>query len=621
MKKNLLVLFAVLLATCVNAQVWQRASHKGMPFTKPSAMKTNRATITPTDNQIWWGYMGESDLSVFDGVGVGQTNMTFMVGIRVPANHEIIGSSTLKAVRIYILDGDGKTMSNASVWISKKLPANLAAADYSQPVASLTDGVNDIELTTPYVVNNEEFYIGYVVKSSSAYPIMCCGSVDAPDAFLISSPGKMDWEDLNGYGFGKLAFQVLAEGATMVDYSATPSEIGTTYELKGQSNTIPIMITNNGSQTINSLSYTITTNGKTSEEQTISTPEILFNNSADVNIVFPADDETIKYSKTITITKVNGEANAAAVNSASGIFICLSSKPELKIAIEEFTGTWCGWCPVGFAGLKYVHETYGDKAVLIAAHSEDPMAIADYDPIMATVSGFPSSFVNRMLDLYPHPSYFEYYLPYLVNITVPGSIEVNAEWANSEQNEIKINTSTTFRYTETSADYGIAFVLVEDGMTGTGSDWAQTNNLSHNSDYSDLTEWYNAPTRVSGLEFDHVAVGAWGILNGVSNSVPSSFAADEALPFAYNADISSKTIIQDKSKLSVVALLIDRNSGLIINAAETNIANATGINSVSFTNATEAARYTLDGRQITAPQHGLNIIKMSDGSVRKVMVK
>lgn len=33
------------------------------------------------------------------------------------------------------------------------------------------------------------------------------------------------------------------------------------------------------------------------------------------------------------------------------------------------------------------------------------------------------------------------------------------------------------------------------------------------------------------------------------------------------------------------------------------------------------ARYTLDGRKIAAPQHGINIVKMSDGSTRKVMVK
>lgn len=33
------------------------------------------------------------------------------------------------------------------------------------------------------------------------------------------------------------------------------------------------------------------------------------------------------------------------------------------------------------------------------------------------------------------------------------------------------------------------------------------------------------------------------------------------------------------------------------------------------------ARYTIDGRQIVAPQRGLNILRMEDGSIRKVMVK
>ena len=37
--------------------------------------------------------------------------------------------------------------------------------------------------------------------------------------------------------------------------------------------------------------------------------------------------------------------------------------------------------------------------------------------------------------------------------------------------------------------------------------------------------------------------------------------------------------------------------------------------------AVEVERYTLDGRRVNAPVPGLNIIRYSDGSVRKVMVK
>ena len=39
------------------------------------------------------------------------------------------------------------------------------------------------------------------------------------------------------------------------------------------------------------------------------------------------------------------------------------------------------------------------------------------------------------------------------------------------------------------------------------------------------------------------------------------------------------------------------------------------------TSTTEASRYTLNGRRAATSQRGLNIMKMSDGSTKKVMVK
>lgn len=47
-----------------------------------------------------------------------------------------------------------------------------------------------------------------------------------------------------------------------------------------------------------------------------------------------------------------------------------------------------------------------------------------------------------------------------------------------------------------------------------------------------------------------------------------------------------------------------------------------GIRAISsVTNRYEVARYTISGRQIDTPQKGLNIVKYSDGTVRKVIVK
>ncbi len=47
----------------------------------------------------------------------------------------------------------------------------------------------------------------------------------------------------------------------------------------------------------------------------------------------------------------------------------------------------------------------------------------------------------------------------------------------------------------------------------------------------------------------------------------------------------------------------------------------TGIEAIKSDTATEVARYTIDGRSLSAPQTGVNIVKMSNGTVKKVLVK
>jgi hypothetical protein len=49
----------------------------------------------------------------------------------------------------------------------------------------------------------------------------------------------------------------------------------------------------------------------------------------------------------------------------------------------------------------------------------------------------------------------------------------------------------------------------------------------------------------------------------------------------------------------------------------TDIDNTT----IKEANSIEIARYNMKGYRISSPQRGLNIIRMSDGTVRKIMVK
>jgi hypothetical protein len=46
-----------------------------------------------------------------------------------------------------------------------------------------------------------------------------------------------------------------------------------------------------------------------------------------------------------------------------------------------------------------------------------------------------------------------------------------------------------------------------------------------------------------------------------------------------------------------------------------------GLTSTTIGKAAIVERYSLDGRRLSAPQRGINVLRMSDGTTRKVLVK
>lgn len=561
---------------------------------------------------LWWGYFSESDVSGITGIGTGQKE-NFEAALFIPANHPIVGGATIKSLRIWFDANTISKFTSLKVWISKKLGNNAAGADYVQQVSvsSLKGGVNEIALSTPYSVDNKAIYVGYTLGLSDAvYSIMCGGNWCENSFFIRSSVNVTDWGPLSS--FGKLAMMLLLDGAVVEENAAAPADFGTAYALKGSNAKVPITITNVGSKPLKSISYTITTNGETTEEKTVQAGNIAFNESGKVNIEFAADKEARKYEKTLTITKVNGVANPVDKKSATGALITILEKPVVVPVVEEFTGTWCGWCTVGYDGMERAYETFGDKVALIAVHNGDPMEISDYSSIASRADGYPSSLIDRDISAYPSAGNLDYYLNWqLENKVAVADLQVSASW-NSLKRTISIDTKTRFVYSDENGNYGIAYVLVEDGMSGKTSNWAQANYLSGNDNYKDLEFWYNSPSKVSGIQFNHVAVAAWNIADGVKNSVNPVIQAGEEQTFSYKANISTNTnsLIQDKSKLKLVALLIDRSTGLIVNAAQTTIAdyNPTSIESPnSVIPEDEGAIYNISGQRVQKPQKGIYI--------------
>ena len=84
----------------------------------------------------------------------------------------------------------------------------------------------------------------------------------------------------------------------------------------------------------------------------------------------------------------------------------------------------------------------------------------------------------------------------------------------------------------------------------------------------------------------------------------------------YGYDVTSSFELEGKSTVSVPSDLVTVDLETGESEVTTGIEDATQGEAVSV-----VARYSLDGRLLTAPQRGVNILKMSDGTTRKVVVK
>lgn len=69
-----------------------------------------------------------------------------------------------------------------------------------------------------------------------------------------------------------------------------------------------------------------------------------------------------------------------------------------KMLIEDYTGTWCGWCPRMSKSIQDLHAgANGDRVIAIAVHNGDNMEFALESQMRSRfgVTGFPTGILNR----------------------------------------------------------------------------------------------------------------------------------------------------------------------------------------------------------------------------------
>lgn len=253
--------------------------------------------------------------------------------------------------------------------------------------------------------------------------------------------------------------------------------------------------------------------------------------------------------------------------------------PEKNVVGEEGTGTWCGWCVRGTVFMDYMATTYPETWIGIAVHNGDPMVVDEYDAGIGPFIGYayPGGLVDRTIAC--DPSVFENaYETQMQEIPV-ATIMLENQVFNPSTGELSFTVTSEF--VAAAPDYRFNAVLIEDGLSGTTSGWAQANYYSGGAQgpmggFEDLPN----PVPAADMVYDHVARAILGGWDGVSGSLPADIQPGETHSYTF------ETVLEEGmnwENMTIVGMLINQENGAIDNATH-EVVLFTGVNDVKASN-------------------------------------
>ena len=153
--------------------------------------------------------------------------------------------------------------------------------------------------------------------------------------------------------------------------------------------------------------------------------------------------------------------------------LCIASvyaQSPKTIVLEEGTGTWCPWCTGGTAMIEILQDA-NPALIAIAVHQGDPMMDDEY--IMGSAfSSYPSGHIMRKRrDLAIDEWQLQASLEGISR--APATVDVSTSYDESSRNlEVTITANCT---QNTSKEYRLSAIVVEDGVFGRNSDYSQRN--------------------------------------------------------------------------------------------------------------------------------------------------
>lgn len=523
-------------------------------------------------------------------------------------------------------------VTDFKIWMSESLTLENKEnhPDVSTTDVTVTDGIVTASLSEPYRLTEGGVYVGlsFTVNQRTTpeqqQPLATIATTDDSSLFsyyIHSSRTYAKWGEFNQSMAFQLPFTItlsnIPENAAALSLSKTATS-GV-----GLPTTVNATITNYGIKPITSLTVSYEGAGLTGSTE-VQLPESstpAFTESAAFSFEIPAINEKTKTGLKATITGVNGQPNSVANATAETQLKIFSHLPENRPLLEEYTGTGCGYCPRGSIGIEKMRSLYGERFIAVAHHCDDSMAIfaANERPNLAPAQ--PVAWINRNRETDPYFGDDKSLTAFgidkvwesIAQSFTPADITLQCQWADDTQSAIEATANVTFVDDYPSSDMRVAYMLVADGLQK--PTWFQGNYYSGATDKwpADFAELVAAPQYIVGLEYDDVVILAESS-KGIPGSLPSDIKADETMTHTGTLTLANakslahgENLVQDKSRLSVVAVVIDASTGSILNSAKASFIQA-GVEAVTADAEAVATTYhDIMGRTVTADHKGITI--------------
>ncbi len=286
---------------------------------------------------------------------------------------------------------------------------------------------------------------------------------------------------------------------------------------------------------------------------------------------------------------------------------------------EEGTGTWCQWCPRGAVFMDKFATDYDGFWAGIAVHNGDPMTVTDYDAgIGALITGYPSSLVDRGTAGDPSGMSTDFFARLQ---TPPVAIINNGATWDAATRVLNVSVKATFALAATSS-YKLACVLTEDGVTGTGATYNQSNAYAGGG--NGVMGGFEAlpnPVPAAQMVYNHVARVIAPSFTGFANSFPAVVNPGESHIINFSFLVPATW---DETQMHIIGMILSPN-GRIDNAGTATIAEAVANGYEAGANAGlyEGLSYQLDAEVNMYPNPAtdktiisINLKKSSDVSIQ-----